>query len=77
MKLGLISVTGLVGSPLQRQARFAGCFNAANAYQIHGQHFNVLVCPAAPGQKWLVNHEPEQDRQRIGQLIQTLQGVTC
>jgi len=44
---------------------------------LQGQHFDMVVCAAAPGQKWLANREPDADRRRIEQLMRSLQSFRC
>ncbi|MGC9610779.1 MAG: NAD-dependent epimerase/dehydratase family protein [Minisyncoccia bacterium] len=44
--------------------------------QIKGEHYDVLVCSAAKGAKWMANKDPEGDRAHINELINTLNKVT-
>lgn len=73
----LIGHTGYVGSTLARQARFDALFRSTTIQDIRGRQFQQVVCAGAPGQKWLANREPAQDRASIDALMASLQTVQC
>ena len=73
----LVGYSGFVGSTLRKQRDFGALFRSTNIGDIAGQHFDHLVCSAAPAQKWIANREPEADLQNIKQLIEHLKTVTC
>lgn len=71
----LVGHTGFVGSALRRQTDFAACFNSANIAEIAGRSFSTVVCAAAPGSMFEANRAPDQDRDKIGALIDHLSTV--
>ena len=71
----LIGYTGFVGTTLAQQAPFDGRFNRANIGEIDGSATKLLVCSAAPAQKWLANQKPEDDLLNIKLLIKSLAGI--
>lgn len=77
MKSALVGFTGFIGSTLRRQKQFDKLYNSANIHDIRGERFDVLVCAAAPAQKWLANKKPEDDYNKIIQLIENLREVKC
>src|SRR5262249_44217769 len=40
-------------------------------------NFDLVVCAAAPAQKWIANRDPEADRKNIENLINHLRTITC
>ena len=77
MKNALIGCSGFVGTTLLRQASFAALYRSTTIARIIGQSFDMVVCAAAPAQKWIANREPEADRAAIEGLIEHLQSLTC
>lgn len=73
----LIGFTGFVGSTLLRQKAFQALFRSTNIADICGQSFDTVVCAGAPGQKWLANKQPENDRACIDSLIEKIKTVSC
>lgn len=73
----LIGHSGFVGSTLQTQTPFGALYRSSNISDIRGKEFDILVCAAAPGQKWIANREPLADRQNIERLIAQLKTVSC
>jgi hypothetical protein len=71
----LIGFTGYVGTTLQRQTLFSHRYNSANASELKGASFNLVVCCAAPAQKWIANREPDADLSNILTLIKNLRTV--
>jgi dTDP-4-dehydrorhamnose reductase len=68
----LIGRTGFVGSTLAAQWAFDEAYASADVDRMRGRAYSLVVCAAAPGQKWLANREPAQDRARIARLVDTL-----
>ncbi|QDL55229.1 pyridine nucleotide transhydrogenase [Rhodoferax aquaticus] len=77
MSDALVGYTGFVGSILLKQRGFGQNFSSANINDIGGRRFDLLVCAAAPAQKWIANREPDVDRQKIEGLIAHLKTVQC
>ncbi len=73
----LIGFTGFVGTTLLKQNNFARLYRSTNIGEISGQEFDLIVCAAAPAQKWIANREPEADRQNIERLIRHLKTIQC
>jgi dTDP-4-dehydrorhamnose reductase len=77
MSDALIGYTGFVGSTLLKQHSFACRFRSVNISEIDGREFDMVVCAAAPAQKWIANREPDLDRQKIEGLIAHLKAINC
>lgn len=77
MKNCLIGFSGFVGTTLRRQNAFDFTFGSKNIHSIENHFFDLLVCAAAPAQKWIANRDPVADRQNIDSLIAHLKTVTC
>lgn len=75
MTSALIGHTGFVGGNFAAQRRFDALYNSKNVEEIAGGKFDLVVCAAAPGVKWLANREPERDRAAIERLMRALQDV--
>jgi hypothetical protein len=73
----LIGYTGFVGGNLAKQHDFDGLFNSRTIEQAIGQHFEILVCSAAPGAMFAANRDPERDREQIEQLMSQLSGINA
>lgn len=73
----LIGYTGFVGGTILKQTRFEYLFNSKNIAEIDNQEFDLVVCSAAPAQKWLANKDPENDLKNINGLIEHLKTVKC
>lgn len=73
MRTGLIGSTGLVGSTLLRQTTFAASYHRPDIDGIHGQRFDLLVCAAAPAEKWRANQDPDADRANLDALVSHVQ----
>lgn len=71
----LIGHTGFVGSTLSRQSLFDGQFSRANIHETAGAKARLLVCSAAPAQKWIANRDPDSDLQNIRQLMASLSQI--
>lgn len=77
MTNALIGYSGFVGSTLTRQARFEDVYRSADIGSIDGRSFDLVVCAAAPAQKWIANREPGPDLENIERLISHLKTVRC
>ena len=77
MKNALIGFSGFVGSTLLKQYQFEGRYRSTNISEIDKQSFELVVCAAAPAQKWIANREPVADRQKIEGLIAHLKTIQC
>lgn len=73
----LIGYSGFVGSTLRKQADFDALYRSTDIAEIDGRSFETVVCAGAPAQKWIANREPENDRQRIRNLIGHLEAIRC
>ncbi len=77
MSNAIIGHTGFVGSNLIRQSKYDNFYNSQNIESITGKSFDLLVCTAAPAEKWLANKEPTKDKENLNQLIKCLQQVAA
>ena len=68
----LIGRTGFVGSTLAAQWTFDEAYASADVDRMRGRSYSLVVCAAAPGQKWLANRDAARDKASIARLIQTL-----
>ena len=75
MTTALVGHSGFVGTTLLRQTSFDAGFRSTNIDEIRGRRFDLVVCAAAPAQKWLANKDPVGDRARIDALIERLDQV--
>lgn len=73
----IVGFTGFVGTTLLKQHDFNHLYQSTNIGEIAGQEFDLIICAAAPAQKWIANREPEADRQNIERLISHLKTVQC
>lgn len=72
----LIGSSGYVGTTLQKQTRFDRLYRSTNIGDIRGSKSGLIVCAAAPAQKWLANQDPVSDRRSIEGLISHLETVS-
>jgi hypothetical protein len=77
MKDAIIGHTGYVGTTLLRQRTFEHHYCSTNINEIDGEEFDLVVCAAAPAQKWIANLEPEADLKKIESLIFHLKTIRC
>jgi len=77
MSNAIIGYTGFVGSNLIRQAKYDDFYNSQNIESIAGKSFDLLVCTAAPAEKWLANKQPTKDKENLQRLIKYLQQVSA
>jgi len=73
MKRALIGYTGFVGSNLALQIKFDDLYNSKNIQLIEGQTYDEVYCAGVRAQKWLANAHPEEDLERIKDLINHLE----
>ncbi len=75
MRSALVGSTGFVGGTLLRQAPFDDRFHSTDIAGIRGRSYDLLVCAAAPAEKWKANREPERDRANLERLMEHLAEV--
>ena len=73
----LVGATGFVGQTLARQTRFDRSYRSTDIANIRYGVFDIVVCAAAPAQKWIANRNPVADRETIESLIRQLETVSC
>lgn len=73
----LIGYSGFVGSTLLKQTSFGATYRSTNIHEINRQEFDIVVCAAAPAQKWIANSKPADDRQNIISLIGHVHKIRC
>lgn len=75
MKKALIGHTGFVGGNIKRLTDFDYLFNSANIEDVTKADYDLVVCAAAPGEKWRANNNPRQDLASIRRLVKYLSMV--
>lgn len=73
----LIGYSGFVGSTLLKQTSFDATYRSTDIHEINRQDFDVVVCAAAPAQKWIANSKPGEDLNNITSLIEHLRTIRC
>ena len=73
----LIGYTGFVGSTLLSQNSFSSLYNSSNINEISNKNYDLVVCSAAPAQKWVANQFPDKDKANIELLIDHLKSIRC
>ncbi len=73
----LVGHSGFVGGNIERQHRFDALYNTKNIGEIAGKSFDLLVLSATQAKRWWANLHPEEDREGIDRLIESLKGVTA
>jgi len=73
----LIGHSGFVGGTLLAQRDFEALYRSHDLESSAGRRFELVVCAAAPAQKWIANREPSADRQNIERLIARLDAIEC
>lgn len=73
----LIGFSGFVGQSLLRQREFDCLYRSTNIDEIRGRSFDLVVCSAAPAQKWIANRDPERDAEIIESLIENLKHISA
>ena len=71
----LLGHTGFVGETLKEQARFDGQFSRGNIIDSKDTHSELLICSAAPAQKWWANANAAEDLENIQKLVSTLESM--
>ena len=77
MNKGLIGFSGFVGTTLRSQQNFESVYRSTTIQEIEGVSFDLVVCAAAPAQKWIANREPVADGKNIEKLIGHLGKISC
>ena len=75
MKVALLGYTGFVGGYLKAIFPSAAMYNSSNISEISGESFDLLLISAMPAEKWKVNKFPEQDKENLEKLKNTLLSV--
>lgn len=75
MNRALIGYTGFIGGNIGRQASFECLFNSKNISKVGNDIYDLVVCAAAPGEKWKANNNPKEDLASINKLIKNLSKV--
>jgi len=73
----LIGFSGFIGGTLLAQGDYRFLFRSTNIHEIDNSNFDIVVCTAAPGQKWIANREPAQDKKNINSLVNHLRTIKC
>jgi dTDP-4-dehydrorhamnose reductase len=73
----LIGATGFIGGTLLRQRAFDRLFSRANIEESRGEAFHLVICAAAPAQKWIANREPDADLRNLERLVGSLREIRC
>ena len=73
----LIGSSGYVGSTLRTQTHFDFLYRSNNIGSIKKEIDGIVVCSAAPAQKWVANKNPLADLNNIKKLISHLKSIRC
>ncbi len=73
----LIGHSGYVGQSLQAQTHFDFLYRSTNISTAGKQKHELVICSAAPAQKWIANRQPVEDLQNIERLISDLERISC
>lgn len=76
-KQSIVGSSGFVGTTLATQTLFDGTFSRSNVSDLRHAHSELLVCAAAPAQKWIANRDPEADLTNIQELAGNLQKTSA
>jgi hypothetical protein len=77
MSDALLGHTGFVGGTLKRQRSFDALFDSRTIAMAGDAPRELVVCAAAPAQKWLANRDPEADRAGLQRLMDALSRLRC
>ena len=73
----LIGSSGYVGSTLRTQRSFDFLYRSNNIASIKKDIDGIVVCSAAPAQKYLANKNPSSDLNNIKKLISHIRSIRC
>lgn len=73
----LIGYTGFIGSTILSQNPFKYVFNSSNIAEIKNKEFDLVLCSAAPAQKWIANKYPDKDKKNLELLTSYLETIKC
>lgn len=76
-KTALIGYTGFVGSTIASQYTFDDLYRSNNIETIRGKSYELVVCAAAPGAKWIANSNPGKDKDTIQRLTDNLHHLSA
>ena len=68
----LVGYTGFVGGNIDRKADFDARYNSKNIGDAFGTHPDLLVYAGLRAEKYLANHEPEKDLERIREAFDNI-----
>lgn len=72
MRTALVGHSGFVGSNISNQFAFDDYFNSKNIEAFGKGTYDLVVCAAAPAEKWRANQNPKEDLAIIESLAATL-----
>lgn len=75
MSDALIGHTGFVGGVVRRAHAFDAMYNSSSIESIRGRSFDLVVCAAAPAEKWRANQDPDADLANLTGLMRCLEEV--
>ena len=76
-KQTIVGSSGFVGTTLATQTIFDGTFTRANVSDLEHAHSELLLCAAAPAQKWIANRDPDADLRNIRDLATHLRKTSA
>jgi hypothetical protein len=71
----LVGYTGFVGSNLNIQTHFNGCFNSQNIQSAFGLKPDLLVYCGVRAEKYLANQNPEKDLAHINEAMANIHAI--
>ena len=75
--IAIIGYTGFVGSFLNEKIPHSDNYNSKNIQNIKNKTYKTIYFAGLPAQKWLINKNPEKDKENIKKIINFLDTVTC
>ncbi len=71
----LVGYTGFVGSNIDRKADFDRKYNSKNIGEAWGTQPDLLVYAGLRAEKYLANHEPEKDLERVREAFDNIRKI--
>ena len=71
----LVGFTGFVGSNIDAKADFDCKYNSKNITDAYGTRPDLLIYAGLRAEKYLANHEPEKDLERIREAFENIQRI--
>lgn len=75
MQTALVGYTGFVGSNLTDSYEFDGLYNTKNIETAYGTKPDLLIYAGVRAEKFIANHDPEQDLQRIQEAFTNIKRI--